>query len=106
MERVSLGDRWAYGRPYQPFVTPRKRRWTTLVGTLFACMTLAATALAADDLGADGDALTANAQSKNVAVSLAAGGSTVKTIGAFINQGGGNNHVAFNVNVTATISDN
>ena len=104
MERASLGDRWAYGRPHQPFVTRRKRRWSTVLLTLFASMTLAATALAADDLGADGDALTAGAQSKNVAVSLAAGGSTTETIGAFINSGSGGNHVSFPVNATATLS--
>jgi len=104
MERSSLGYRWADGQSHQPSVTPRKRRWSTVVATLLALMTMAATALAADDLSADGDALTANAQSKNVAVSLAAGASTTKTIGAYIDSGGGSNHVAFPVNATAAVS--
>lgn len=47
MERASLGDRWALGRPHQPFVTPRKRRWSGVAAmTTVFMVVLSAVALA------------------------------------------------------------
>lgn len=46
MERASLGDRWAFGRPHQPFVTPRKRRWSFVSTLTVVLLTLATVALA------------------------------------------------------------
>jgi hypothetical protein len=61
----------------------------------------------ADSFNVDGDALTAAAQSQTVAVNLAPGGTTTKTVGAYIeSQGGANSHVTFPVAVTLSITNN
>jgi hypothetical protein len=49
MERASLGDRWALGRPHQPSVTPRKRTSTALVAlTAFFTLAMATVSFALD----------------------------------------------------------
>jgi PKD domain/Thrombospondin type 3 repeat len=52
MERTSQGDRWAFGRPHQPFVTPRKRRWS-VAGAMTAALMIFATVALADSVDAD-----------------------------------------------------
>ena len=46
MERTSLGNRWAYGRPHQPFVTRRKRRWSGVAAVTAVIMAVGGVALA------------------------------------------------------------
>jgi hypothetical protein len=81
MERASLDNRWAYGRPHQPFVTRRKRRWSG-VAALTALFTLGAAALAyASDI--------------NVAVV-----DTTAPTGSVTLAPGGNGSITINMSVT------
>jgi hypothetical protein len=48
MDRTPLGDRWAFGQPHQPFVTPRKRRWSGLATVTVIFALVGSAALAAD----------------------------------------------------------
>ena len=59
-------------------------------------------ALAADDLLVDGDALTTGEQDKNVSLTLSPGASQAISVGAFIEQGQGGQHVDFPVAVSIT----
>lgn len=57
MERGSLGEWWAFGRPHQPFVTPRKRRFSGVAAMVTVLLTLAIFPAFADGIEGDADTL-------------------------------------------------
>lgn len=65
MERASLGDRWAYGRPRQPFVTAGKKRWSGTAALVSIFVMLAALPALADGIEGDADALATAAPAAN-----------------------------------------
>jgi len=48
MANGTLGDRWAFGRPYRPFMSPRKKRWSA-VAAVTVVFVIALSAVAVGD---------------------------------------------------------
>jgi hypothetical protein len=92
MERASLGDRWAYGRPHQPFVTERKKRSAGLVAMTALFMIAVSTYAIADTISPDSDVVSPGNQGS---VSLsAAPGATVNTSAQLVIDFQGNKHLS------------
>jgi hypothetical protein len=104
MERASLGDRWAFGRPHQPFVTPRKRRWSGMaVMTALFVMVSGAFALA-DNITADGDTVTVIGD-PNVQLSNCSSAQTLFGSAKIAFQGGGGtDHFAGGATLTVVVT--
>jgi hypothetical protein len=88
MERPSTGERWAFGRPHQPFITPQKRWWSGVASMTVAFLLVGGIALA-DGIQGDIDALSTSAPAANgLDASQAAGATSTYAYSAFIKETG------------------
>lgn len=95
MGRTSTGDRWAYGQPHQPFITPRKRRWSSVAAMTSIFMVFAGMALA-DEV--EGDVV----GPETVAVSVTTGDPVSVSVDLFVKRQGGQPVTGVDWNVPTT----
>jgi len=82
MSNRGLGDSWAFGKPYRPFVTPRKRRWS-VVAAATAFFVIALSAVAVADVSTDPVEYYAPGETVNITGDGMSGGETVAVDIAF-----------------------
>ena len=97
MDQTPMGDRWAFGRPYQPLITPKRRRWSGVAALTGIFLLVGAVGAFADIIGTDGDTL---AGGNNVAATCVAKTVTSQSVVTY----NGSAHFASDSSPTITVT--